>query len=236
MPTSLPSLSRPAATATGNRRLTPGEISAAAARLEGASAAEVVGWAVEVFGADVPIACSFQDAVLLDVVAGVIARPRVLFVDTGAHFPETLDFAEQLRRRYDLDLRVVGAPLGPDAPACGSDGCCAVRKVAPLRRALAGAVGWMTGLRRADSPQRADTPVVGDDGVFGLAKVAPLAAWSDADVAARIAERGLPEHPLRAHGYTSIGCAPTTRPVAAGEDPRAGRWPGQAKTECGLHA
>ncbi len=127
---------------------------------------------------------------------------------------------------------------GPEAEAwpCGSAQCCQFRKVAPLRGALAGKAAWLTSLKRVDAPTRAAAPVVGWDDGFGLVKVNPLATWTDDDVDGYLADHDLPVHPLVAKGYLSIGCAPTTRPVTPGEDPRAGRWAGTGKTECGLHA
>ncbi|MGH9047290.1 MAG: phosphoadenylyl-sulfate reductase, partial [Acidimicrobiales bacterium] len=114
--------------------------------------------------------------------------------------------------------------------------CCKFRKVEPLRGALAGRAAWITGLKRVDSPTRATIPIVSFDETFGLVKVNPLATWTDEDIASYEADHHLPVHPLMKVGYRSIGCAPTTRPVVDGEDPRAGRWVGSNKTECGLHA
>jgi len=211
------------------------ELAAANARLETAPADEIVGWAVERFRGSLTLAASFQDIVLIDLAVRFDPGIEVVFLDTEAHFPETLAFVEEVRRRYDLNL-VVTRP-GPDAARwpCGSAQCCEHRKVEPLRAALAGRQAWLTSLKRVDAPTRAAAPIVSWDASFGLAKVNPLATWTDAQVAGYLAERGLPEHPLVARGYLSIGCAPTTRPVAPGEDPRAGRWAGLGKTECGLH-
>jgi phosphoadenosine phosphosulfate reductase len=160
----------------------------------------------------------------------------VLFLDTGFHFPETLDYVERVRRHYDLNLRVLTP--GPEAEAwpCGSERCCELRKVAPLDAALQGRQAWMTGLKRADSLTRAAAPIVAWDEARRLVKVNPIATWTEDDVNNYQADHRLPIHPLVPRGYLSIGCAPTTRPVAPGEDPRAGRWAGSTKTECGLHA
>lgn len=203
---------------------------------ETAPASKVIGWAVESFGSTLSLACSFQDCVIVDLAVSVEPAIEVIFLDTGFHFPETLEFVETVRRRYDLNLRIVEP--GPEAEAwpCGSDRCCELRKVAPLDRALETKQAWLTGLKRCDAPTRAQSPIVGWDDVRELVKVNPIAMWSDDDVSQYIAERGLPEHPLMSKGYLSIGCAPTTRPVAPGESPRAGRWAGTGKTECGLHA
>lgn len=211
------------------------ELAARSAEFETAPAGKVIRWAVERFGGSISVACSFQDCVIVDLVARVDPAIEVVFLDTGFHFPETLAFVEEVRARYDLNLRVM-TPL-PEAEAwpCGTQRCCELRKVEPLDRALQGRRAWLTGLKRCDAPTRADAPVVAWDEARNLVKVNPLAAWSDDDIDNYVADHVLPVHPLVARGYLSIGCAPTTRPVAPGEDPRAGRWSGTGKVECGLH-
>ncbi len=212
------------------------ELAAVDARLESLPPSKALAWAVAEYGRDLVLAASFQDIVLIDLAVRADPAIEVVFLDTGAHFPETLAFVEEVRARYDLNLRVTHP--GPEAEAwpCGSDRCCQVRKVAPLREALAGKRAWLTALKRSDAATRAEAPVVGWDEGFGLVKVNPMAAWTDDDIESYLADHGLPAHPLIARGYRSIGCAPTTRPTAEGEDPRAGRWSGSGKTECGLHA
>jgi phosphoadenosine phosphosulfate reductase len=212
------------------------ELAARSAELESAPASKVIAWAVERFGRDLVLACSFQDVVLVDLAVGLDPDIEVLFLDTGFHFPETMAFVQAVRSRYHLNLRVLTP--GPEAEQwpCGTERCCELRKVAPLDAALAGRAAWLTGLKRVDAPTRADAPIVSWDEARGLVKVNPLATWSDDDVAGYLADHGLPIHPLMSKGYLSIGCAPTTRPVVPGEDPRAGRWSGMGKTECGLHA
>jgi phosphoadenosine phosphosulfate reductase len=212
------------------------ELGAVEARLDKAPAGKAIEWAVGEFGRDLVLAASFQDVVLIDLAVKVDPGIEVVFLDTGAHFPETLAFVEEIRTRYDLNLTVTHpVPEASDWP-CGSARCCEFRKVAPLRAALAGQRAWLTALKRSDAPTRAAAPVVGWDASFGLVKVNPLAAWTDDDIDSYLADHGLPVHPLVPKGYRSIGCAPTTRPTAEGEDPRAGRWAGTGKTECGLHA
>jgi phosphoadenosine phosphosulfate reductase len=211
-------------------------LTAAAEALETASAADVVRWAWDRYGSSLVVTSSFQDSVLIDVVASVAPRTEVVFLDTQYHFPETLAYVEQVRERYGLNLRVVRPRVAADDRwRDDPDGCCQVRKVEPLRRALAGKSAWVTGLRRADGPTRASIPVVGHDARTGTVKVNPLATWSDDDVADYVRRRELLVHPLTSQGYASIGCWPCTRPVDDGDDPRAGRWPGMGKTECGLH-
>jgi phosphoadenosine phosphosulfate reductase len=212
------------------------ELETRSADLETAPASKVISWAVERFGGNVTLACSFQDVVLVDLAVAVEPEIEVLFLDTGFHFPETLDFVEQVRAHYDLNLRVLTpGPEAADWP-CGSARCCELRKVAPLDAALAGRDAWITGLKRVDAPTRVGAPILSWDDARGLVKVNPLATWTEAEVDSYLADHGLPVHPLVSRGYLSIGCAPTTRPVAAGEDPRAGRWAGTDKVECGLHA
>ena len=212
------------------------ELSVISNGFESAPASAVIRWAVEVFDDSMVVAASFEDIVLIDLVTKVRPGIEVVFLDTEAHFPETLSFVEEVRARYGLNLTVTKP--GPEAAAhpCGTAQCCQFRKVEPLRRAIAGKRAWMTSLKRADGPTRADAPIVSWDASFGLVKVNPLATWTDDDITSYLADHALPVHPLVSRGYRSIGCAPTTRPVAEGEDPRSGRWSGLDKSECGLHA
>lgn len=213
------------------------ELAEVSAGLETRPAGAAVRWAHERFGDDLVLAASFQDAVLIDVAVKVAPRIEVVFLDTQYHFAETLWYVEELRRRYDLNLRVLEPLVEPDNRwRTDVEGCCGVRKVEPLARALAGRAAWVTGLRRADAPTRAAAPVVSWDVARSMVKVNPLASWTDADMAGYVADHGLPANPLTERGYPSIGCWPCTRPVMPGEDPRSGRWSGKGKTECGLHA
>jgi phosphoadenosine phosphosulfate reductase len=202
---------------------------------ERAPASSVIRWALGTFGESVALAASFEDIVLIDLVTRVAPGIEVVFLDTEAHFPETLDFVQQVQARFGLNLTVTKP--GPEAAAhpCGTEQCCQFRKVEPLRRALAGKQAWLTSLKRTDGPTRAEAPIVSWDATFGLVKVNPLATWTDGDIVSYLADHDLPVHPLIPRGYRSIGCAPTTRPVTEGEDPRAGRWSGLDKSECGLH-
>ncbi len=211
------------------------EIDEQSIAFETAPAGLILSWAVERFGLDLALACSFQDAVLIDIAVQVHPGMEVVFLDTGSHFPETLDYVETIRRRYDLNLTVTKPAAGADQWPCGSAQCCEYRKVRPLKDALAGKAAWVTGLKRVDAPTRRDAPIVSFDDGWGLVKVNPLATWTEQDVAGYMADHGIPEHPLLSKGYLSIGCAPTTRPVGEGEDPRAGRWSDSDKVECGLH-
>ena len=211
------------------------ELTEIARGFELATPSEILRWASERFGNDMVFACSFQDIVLLDLLQREGIHIPLVFLDTEDHFPETLAFVDEITSRYDLDL-VVTKP-GEEAAACpcGVDGCCQVRKVAPLKQAVTGKSAWITALKRCDAPTRSAASIVTWDEAFGLVKINPMATWSDADIASYERDHDLPVHPLIAKGYLSIGCASTTRPVAEGEDPRSGRWAGTDKVECGLH-
>jgi phosphoadenosine phosphosulfate reductase len=205
------------------------------ARFDKLSAGEIVEWAVERFHPRLCLTASMQDAVLIDVATKVEPSIEVVFIDTGYHFPETLETAERVRQRYGLNLRVMTVPPSP-VPLWKSDPvtCCSSAKVAQLEQALVGKQAWMSGLRRDESLSRRDAPIVSRDR-RGLVKLNPLANWTDLDVEGYIADHDVPVNPLLDQGYPSIGCWPCTRPVVSGEDVRAGRWAGLDKTECGLH-
>jgi phosphoadenosine phosphosulfate reductase len=221
-------------TVTANRP-SADELAEVEGEFQTAPAGKVLRWAVDTFGDGLVLAASFEDVVLIDLATKVAPGIEVIFLDTEAHFPETLAFVEEIRDRYDLNLTVTKP--GPEAAAhpCGSEQCCQFRKVAPLRQAVQGSRAWLTSLKRVDAPSRAQAPVVSWDAAFGLVKINPLVTWTNDDIASYLADHDLPVHPLTKRGYLSIGCAPTTRPVAVGEDPRAGRWAGMDKSECGLH-
>ena len=194
-------------------------------------ASKIVQWAVDRFHPHLSLLASMTDAVLVDMAVKVEPSIEVVFIDTGYHFPETLETVEVVRRRYGLNMRIVTA--GPE-PAPLIDGCCSANKVRQLDRALVGRKAWLSGLRRTEALTRADAPIVGLD-PRGLVKVNPLATWTDEDLAGYIAEHDVPVNPLVYRGYPSVGCQPCTRPVAPGANPRSGRWAGSDRTECGLH-
>jgi phosphoadenosine phosphosulfate reductase len=201
--------------------------------LEGRPAAEVVAWAVERFGDGLTLLCSGQDAVLVDVALTVDPTIEIAFIDTGFHFPETIETMLAIAERYRPRLRVV-APWRHLAGVGRPSFCCGDHKVEQLDVALEGRTAWLSGLRRADSPDRADTAVVTRDRQ-GLVKLNPLAAWTDAEVDAYTAAHDIIVNPLRDRGYPSVGCRPCTSPVVDGADPRSGRWAGSERTECGIH-
>ncbi len=215
-------------------RFEPDELAAVDARLEGASAIDVLRWTFDAFD-DVVVACSFEDVVLAHLVHSLRPEAPVLFLDTGGHFPETLELVERVEREWGLRVERTTPPPAAAAWPCGTAECCEWRKVVPLTSALAGREAWVSAIKRVDAPTRASTPIVGWDAKFELVKVNPLATWNDDDIAAYLAMHDLPRHPLWEQGYTSIGCAATTlRPVEGG-DRRSGRWAGTGKVECGIH-
>ncbi|MEO7397643.1 MAG: phosphoadenylyl-sulfate reductase [Ilumatobacteraceae bacterium] len=202
-----------------------------------ADAEQMVRWLVETFPLDRLVVASAMtsDVVLVDVVARVAPGIEVVFLDTGYHFPETLDTVRRVGEHYPIRLTVTPAdPIGDERFLSDPDACCHQRKVVPLERALAGRLGWISGVRRSDSPVRANTPFVHHDR-RGIVKLNPLTAWTDDDVVTYASLNNVPLNPLVDQGYPSIGCMPCTRKPAEGEDARAGRWSGKGKTECGLH-
>jgi phosphoadenosine phosphosulfate reductase len=224
-----------AGTNVSDESLDAQELASLSLRFETAPASAVIRWAVDRFGDSLVLAASFEDIVLIDLATKIEPHLEVVFLDTEAHFPETLSFVEEVRARYALNLTVTKPSPEAVAYPCGTELCCQFRKVEPLRRAIEEKAAWLTSVRRSDGPTRADAPIVSWDTGFGLVKVNPLATWTDEDIASYLKDHDLPVHPLVPLGYRSIGCAPTTRPVAAGEDVRAGRWAGMDKSECGLH-
>jgi phosphoadenosine phosphosulfate reductase len=227
--------------------LGPEDLTRASESLENSSPQDILGWAVDVYGEDLSLSVSFgnpEGMVLLDMLARITDRAQVFTLDTGFLFEETVRFREEAMKRYPLSLKVLTPGLtveeqvaryGPELYSCAPDLCCQVRKIEPQRRFLRDYGAWVTGIRRDQTAQRASTPVVAFDEYFGVAKIAPLAAWSMDEVDEYVRRNDVPLNPLLGMGYRSIGCEPCTRPVAPGEDARAGRWPDMDKTECGLH-
>ncbi|KQU44413.1 phosphoadenosine phosphosulfate reductase [Rhodococcus sp. Leaf278] len=216
-----------------------------ARELEGASPLELLQWTEDNFGNDFIVASNMQDGVLVHLAAQVHPGVDVLFLDTGYHFAETIGTRDAVESVYGV--RVVNARAektvaeqdsieGKDLFAREPNRCCAMRKVAPLKKELANYSAWVTGIRRVEAPTRANAPLISFDDAFGLVKINPIAPWSDEQMQAYIDEHSILVNPLVDEGYPSIGCAPCTVKPAPGADPRSGRWAGKAKTECGLHA
>jgi phosphoadenosine phosphosulfate reductase len=212
--------------------------------LETASAQDILRWAVDTFGDRFAIASSMGDGLLAHLAASVAPGVDIVFLDTGYHFAETIGTRDAVAATYDVNVRTVlplltvtqqDAEHGPELWNRDPTLCCAMRKVEPLARALEPYVAWASGVRRDEAETRRDTRVVEWDAKRGKVKVNPIATWTQEQVDAYVAEHGVLVNPLAYDGYPSIGCAPCTHRVAPGEDPRSGRWSGQAKTECGIH-
>jgi thioredoxin-dependent adenylylsulfate APS reductase len=223
------------------------DIDFAAEGLEGRTPAAILHWAAERFGPRLTFATAFgaEGCVLVDLIGREALPIDVFTLDTGLLFPETYELWRNLEQRYGLIIRGVRPELTVEEQARlhgerlwerDPDACCAIRKVAPLRRALAGFDAWISSIRRDQTRDRARARVVEADKRFGLIKVNPLAGWTSDEVWDHLRAYDVPHNPLHERGYPSIGCLPCTSPVAAGEDPRSGRWRGSQKKECGLHA
>ncbi|MGX5211804.1 phosphoadenylyl-sulfate reductase [Streptomyces violaceus] len=215
--------------------------------LEDASALEILQWAAETFGKRFCVTSSMEDAVVAHLASRAMpggTKVDVIFLDTGYHFEETIGTRDAVDAVMDVNVITLtprqtvteqDAEFGPKLHDRNPDLCCAMRKVEPLERGLKDYQAWATGLRRDESPSRANTPVVGWDEKRQKVKISPIARWTQDDVDAYVTEHGVLTNPLLMDGYASVGCAPCTRRVLAGEDARAGRWAGRSKTECGLH-
>lgn len=202
-------------------------------------------WVAETFPhARIAVACSMADLVLPALVAEQVPGVDVLFLETGYHFPETQGTKDAAQAMLEINVIDVlpklsvaqqDAAHGKDLFARDPSACCAMRKVEPLAGALEGYEVWFTGVRRDESPTRTNAPLVSFDETHGLIKVNPMVRWSLDDLVEHSNSSDLPVNPLLSEGYLSIGCAPCTRKVAPGEDPRAGRWSNTEKIECGIH-
>lgn len=214
--------------------------------LESATASEILEWATNRFAPRFTMATAFgpEGMVLIHLLAEIAPQTPIFNLETGYQFKETLELREQVARRYGIQVELKrpaltvaeyeqqnGGPLYKSNP----DQCCFDRKITVLREAIVGMHAWASAIRRDQSEDRARAPIVGWDKKFGLVKVSPLANWTKQDVWGLISKHDIPYNPLHDQGYTSIGCWPCTRAVLFGEDERAGRWSGTAKTECGLH-
>ncbi|NBW95168.1 MAG: phosphoadenylyl-sulfate reductase [Planctomycetia bacterium] len=223
------------------------ELARASASLESAEPPEIIRWAAERFGDRLTMATAFgpEGCAIIHWLAAVAPRTYVFNLETGYQFKETLDLRDRLAKRYGLEValeapdtdveeyeRLHGGPLHHTDP----NRCCHDRKIVVIRRVLANFDAWMSGIRRDQSADRSVAPIVGWDAKFGVVKVSPLANWTKAKVWDFIVRENIPYNPLHDSGYVSIGCWPCTRAITAGEDERAGRWSGTAKTECGLHS
>lgn len=231
---------------------TPAELKALSEGLEDQPAEEILRWAIGSFYPDIVLASSFglEDVILIDMASRLSPQIRVFTLDTGRLNDETYEVMERVRHLYNTAIE----SYFPDREAVerlerekgfysfresveNRRECCGIRKVEPLRRALAGQKAWITGLRRAQAVTRADTGAVEWDEGNGLVKVNPLVEWSEEQVWEYIRAHDVPYNVLHDRGYPSIGCAPCTRAIKPGEDIRAGRWwwENPEYKECGLH-
>lgn len=214
--------------------------------LENASPEEILQWTVDRYAPKFTMATAFgpEGMVLIHMLARIAPKTPIFNLETGYQFPETLELREEVKRRYGIEVelkrpattvqqyeQINQGPVYTHDP----NRCCADRKISVLKEAARGYLAWASAIRRDQSPDRAKAPIVGWDKKFGLVKVSPLANWSKQRVWGLITKEKIPYNPLHDQGYTSIGCWPCTRSILPGEDERAGRWSGFAKTECGLH-
>ena len=206
---------------------------------------EILSWAVEAFAPEIAVSTSFQtqSMPLLHMVTRIMPDVQVLFLDTGYHFWDTLTFRERIQHEWKLNVVDLYRDSRWDffvrdhirtLPLEDANLCCYIHKVQPMQQALAGLKAWITGIRRDQTAARAQAHIL-EVQPDGLVKINPLLNWTRADIQRYREEHHLPSHPLYRKGYRSVGCAPCTVAVAAGDDDRAGRWAGSGKVECGLH-
>jgi phosphoadenosine phosphosulfate reductase len=216
--------------------------------MESWNAEAILSWAIKTYGDKLAFATAFgiEGVVLLHMMSKIPGFDKAFLfnLDTGYQFAETMALREEIKDKLGLDVKLVGAHesvadmearFGGPIYGTDPDKCCGIRKVAPLKEAIAGYGAWISAIRREQSPQRATAPIIGWDKKFELVKINPLANWTRKQVWAYAMENNVPYNPLFDQNYTSIGCWPCTIPVTEGGDERAGRWAGQVKTECGLH-
>src|SRR6266851_2351510 len=222
------------------------DLKAISDEFEAASPEAILRWAVEEFGEDVALATGFgaEGCVLVAMLSAISPATRIFYLDTDLLFPETYALRDKLEARYGVhfERRATSLSVSDQAAQYGErlwerepDLCCRLRKVEPLREMLKGMRAWVTAIRRDQSAERTHSGFVEWDSKFDLVKINPLAAWFARDVWNYIAKHDVPYNPLHDQGYPSIGCVPCTTPVQIGETPRAGRWRGDIKSECGIH-
>jgi phosphoadenosine phosphosulfate reductase len=222
------------------------ELAETSLKLEAATPQDILRWAVERFGDKFTMATAFgpEGMTIIHMLAQISPKTPIFNLDTGYQFPETLELRERVLQKYGIAVemkqpattveeyeRINGGPVYKHDPTR----CCGDRKLAVLHEAAKGMLAWASAIRRDQSPDRSVAPIVGWDKKFHLVKVSPLANWTKKQVWKMITEEDIPYNPLHDKGYMSIGCWPCTRAISLGEDERAGRWSGSAKTECGLH-
>ncbi|HHL40158.1 MAG TPA: phosphoadenylyl-sulfate reductase [Deltaproteobacteria bacterium] len=222
------------------------ELSRVNEELDSKGPEDALRWALDNFHPNVALACSYgpEDVALVDMLLRIRPDARVFYLDTELLFKETYDVRDRIAEKYGLkaerfasrmSLEEMEKEYGPELWKRDPKKCCQIRKISALKEALGTLSAWITGIRREQSPTRANAPIVGWDSLFNLVKINPLVKWTEAQVWEYIRSNDVPYNVLHDRNYPSIGCEPCTQPVKPGEDPRAGRWAGHAKTECGLH-
>lgn len=226
--------------------ISPDEIASANQELTGKPPEEILRWAVGRFGDKLMMATAFgsEGCCIIDMLSRVGPKTRVINLETGYQFPETLELRERIKDRYGIEVEYIrpattveeyekehGGPLYEHR----SDQCCLDRKILPLRKAVVGYQAWISSIRKDQTADRAVADTIAWDRKFGVVKVNPILTWTFKDVWAYVYKHNVPYNPLHDRNYPSIGCWPCTQPVEAGGDERAGRWAGQKKKECGLH-
>lgn len=222
------------------------ELAAASNELEASTPQEILAWAVRRYAPKFTMATAFgpEGMTILHMLAHIAPDTPVFNLDTGYQFKETLELRDEVKRRYGMEVELKRPALTVEQYEAANGGpvyshdpnrCCFDRKLTVLKQAALGFDAWASAIRRDQSPDRAKAPIVGWDKKFGLVKISPLANWTKKEVWSLITKENIPYNPLHDQGYTSVGCWPCTRSVLPGEDERAGRWSGFAKTECGLH-
>ncbi len=239
-------ISEAAATQKPEPSFSKERIAEANRKLEGQPAQVILRWAVEQFFPRLTMATAFgaEGNCIIHMLAEIEPGVRIFNLETGYQFKETLELRERIKDRYGIEVEYIRPELSvPEYEAehggplynSFSDQCCMDRKSIPLRKAVVGYDAWISAIRKDQTKDRAQAPVVGWDAKFSLVKINPLLQWTKKDVWNFIAKHDVPYNPLHDQGYPSIGCWPCTRPVADGDDDRAGRWFGTVKKECGLH-
>jgi len=221
-------------------------IEAAARRLENSAPEETLQWAFEEFPGRVTLATGFgpEGVALIDIALRINPLADIFFLDTSFLFPETYELRDRLEARYQIKIRAFQTDITPEQQdisfgaklwSTDPDLCCRLRKLEPLKEALSGRDAWITAIRRDQTVERSSAREIEWDDRWQLVKINPLVRWTKQQVWSYIAAHKLPYNPLHDKGYPSIGCTHCTRPVLPGGADRAGRWPGRAKQECGLH-
>ncbi|MCA9127975.1 MAG: phosphoadenylyl-sulfate reductase [Planctomycetales bacterium] len=237
--------SAPAALRTASPELLA-ELKRESLALETASPQEILRWAVDRYAPRFSMATAFgpEGMTIIHMLAELAPETPIFNLDTGYQFNETLELREEVKRRYGITVELKQPELSVEEYERENGGrvythnpekCCQDRKIKVLAAAAAGFDAWASAIRRDQSDDRAKAPIVGWDKKFGLVKISPLANWNKQQVWKLITDENIPYNPLHDQGYTSVGCWPCTRKTMLGEDERAGRWSGFAKTECGLH-